>query len=81
MEEELCGGSGEDNARLAMEVFEGGGRKTIRYAVCLNAGALLYLSGKARNLKEGYSLALESLESKKALEKLREIQTVSKELA
>ncbi len=81
MEEELCGGSGEDNARLAMEIFEGGGRKTIRYAVCLNAGALLYLSGKARNLKEGYSLALESLESKKALEKLREIQTVSKELA
>ena len=78
--EELEGGSGADNARLAMEVLNGGGRKTIRAAVGLNAGAVLYLSGKAKTLKEGYDMALAALSSGSTLAKLQEIQRVSTEL-
>ena len=79
-EEELEGGSGADNAALAMDVLNGKGRASIRAAVGLNAGAVLYLSGKAKTLKEGYDLALSVLDSGKTLAKLREIQRVSEEL-
>ena len=63
-----------------MEVLNGGGRKTIRAAVGLNAGAVLYLSGKAKTLKEGYDMALAALSSGSTLAKLQEIQRVSTEL-
>ena len=79
-ENELYGGNGSDNAKLALEVLNGGGRKTIRYAVGLNAGAVLYLCGKARTLKDGYALVLDSLDSGKAKAKLDEIVKVSNEL-
>ena len=75
------GGSGADNAALAMEVLRGGGRKTIKEAVCLNSAAVLYLSGKAKNLKEGYEMAKAAIESGKTLEKLQEVQDVSKGFA
>ena len=79
-EDELYGGNGSDNAELAMEVLKGGGRKTIRAAVGLNAGAVLYLCGKAKTLKEGYDMAIEAIMSGKTLSKLEEIQQVSREL-
>lgn len=79
-EEELEGGTGADNAKLAMDVLNGGGRKTIRAAVGLNAGAVLYLSGKAKTLKDGYDMALAAIASGSSLAKLQEIQRVSGEL-
>ena len=79
-ENELEGGTGADNAKLAMEVLNGGGRNTIRAAVGLNAGAVLYLSGKAKTLKDGYDMALSAISSGSALAKLHEIQRVSGEL-
>ncbi|MCR4821549.1 MAG: bifunctional anthranilate synthase component II/anthranilate phosphoribosyltransferase [Treponema sp.] len=79
-EDELYGGNGMDNAKLALDVLNGQGRKTIRYAVGMNAGAVLYLCGRARTLKEGYALALEAIDSGKTLEKVKEIQKVSNEL-
>lgn len=75
--EELAGGSGEENARMALELLAGGGRKTLRYAVSLNAGAVLYLSGKAKSIKDGYEMALNALSTGKAKAKLEEIQKVS----
>lgn len=79
-EDELMGGSGKENADLALEVLKGGGRKTIKAAVGLNTAAVLYLSGKARTLKDGYNMAIEAIDSGKALKKLEEIQKVSGEL-
>lgn len=79
-EEELLGGNGADNARLAMDVLNGGGRKTIRAAVGLNTAAVLYLSGKAKTLKEGYDAALDAIDSGIALKKLQEIQQVGESL-
>ncbi|WP_443738642.1 bifunctional anthranilate synthase component II/anthranilate phosphoribosyltransferase [Treponema sp.] len=77
-EDELFGGNGKENAALGIEVLNGKGKKTIRYAVGMNAGAVLYLSGKAKNLKEGYDMALESIDTGKALAKLNEIVEVSR---
>ncbi len=77
VEDELVGGSGKENAALGMEILNGKGRKTIRYAVGLNTAAVLYLCGKAKNLKEGYDAALEAIDSGKALAKLNEIVNVS----
>lgn len=78
--EELVGGSGEENAALGLEILNGRGRKTIRYAVALNAGAVLYLSGKAKNLKVGYDMALNAIDSGKALAKLEQIKKVSQNI-
>ena len=74
----MIGGSGEENARLGLEILKGGGRKTIRYAVGLNTAAILYISGKTRTLKDGYKMALDAIDSGKALAKLEEIREFSK---
>ena len=74
---ELAGGSGSENAALALEVLGGAGRSAIKAAVALNAGAVLYISGKAKTIKDGYDMAVHSIESGKALEKLEEIKRVS----
>ena len=73
----VSGGIGEENAKIAMELLDGKGRKTLRYAVGLNSGALLYLTGKAKSIKDGYDMALAALDSGKAKAKLEEIQKVS----
>ena len=76
-EEELKGGSGEENAQLALELLEGKGRSTLRAAVGLNTGAVLYLAGKVRTLKDGYAMALDALDSGRAKAKLEEIRAAS----
>ncbi|MBQ9205262.1 MAG: bifunctional anthranilate synthase component II/anthranilate phosphoribosyltransferase [Treponema sp.] len=78
-ESELFGGNGADNAKLALEVLASSGRKTIRYAVGLNAAAVLYLCGKARTLKDGYAMALDAIDSGKTKAKFEEIVKISKE--
>lgn len=78
-EDELNGGNGKENANLAMEVLKGAGRKTIKAAVGLNAGAVLYLSGKAKTLKEAYAMAINAIDSGKTLAKIEEISKVSSE--
>ncbi|HBG66812.1 MAG TPA: bifunctional anthranilate synthase component II/anthranilate phosphoribosyltransferase [Treponema sp.] len=73
----LKGGSGEENAQLALDVLEGKGRNTLRAAVGLNTGAVLYLAGKARTLKDGYTMALGAIDSGRAKAKLDEIRAAS----
>jgi anthranilate synthase/phosphoribosyltransferase len=60
-----------------MEILNGGGRKTIKSAVCLNAGAVLYIAGKARTIRDGFDMAKEAIDSFKAKRKLEEIVEVS----
>ena len=79
--DELIGGSGADNAELALEVLNGKGRPTIKAAVGLNAGAVLYIAGKARSLKDGYDMAISAIENGKAKAKLEEIKTTSEKLS
>ena len=78
---ELNGGTGEENAHLALDVLSGGGRATIKAAVGLNAGAVLYISGRARTIKDGYDMAISAIEHGVANAKLADIVAASKRLA
>ena len=65
--EDLVGGTPEENAEITLGILRGeGGPK--RTAVLMNAGAALYIGGKAESLKEGIELAGEIIDSGKALE-------------
>ena len=73
---ELKGGSPAENADITRAILRGekGHR---RDAVLLNAGASLYIGGKAGSMKEGVSLAAEILDSGKAMETLEKLIEVS----
>ena len=74
--EELRGGTPEENARITLAILHGEqGPK--RNAVLMNAGAALYLGGKADSMKEGVALASEHIDSGKALETLQRLIEVS----
>ena len=76
VKEELKGGSPAENADITRAILRGekGHR---RDAVLLNAGASLYIGGKAESMKEGVSLAAEILDSGKAMETLEKLIEVS----
>jgi len=65
--DDLVGGTPEENAEITRSVLKGeqGPRRT---AVLMNAGAALYVSGKASSLAEGIKLAGELIDSGKAYE-------------
>lgn len=74
--EDLKGGTPEENAKITLDILKGQkGHK--RNAVLLNAGAALYIGGKAETMKEGVKLAGEIIDSGKALETLNKFIEVS----
>ena len=74
--EDLKGGTPAENAQITIEILKGAkGHK--RNAVLLNAGAALYIGGKAKDMKEGVALAAELIDSGKALETLQKLIEVS----
>ena len=68
--EELKGGTPQENAKITRDILEGREKGPKRQAVCLNAGAALYITGKADSMKEGVRLAEELIDSQAALKKL-----------
>lgn len=66
----------EENAKITREIL-GGAKGHKRNAVLMNAGAALYIGGKAETLKDGIALAAEIIDSGKALETLDKLITVS----
>ncbi|MEW5801546.1 MAG: anthranilate phosphoribosyltransferase [bacterium] len=67
--EDLTGGTAEENARLILDIL-GGKKGPARDIVLLNAGAALYVYGKAENLAESIKLAAQSIDTGAALAKL-----------
>ena len=66
---DLEGGTPEENAKITRDILNGEkGHK--RNAVLLNAGAALYIDGKAENMVDGVRLAAEIIDSGKAAETL-----------
>ena len=74
--EELKGGTPEENAKITLDILNGG-RGPKRDAVLMNAGASLYIGGKAGTMKDGIALAAELLDSGKALETLHKLKEIS----
>ena len=74
--DDLKGGTPEENAKITLEILNGQqGPK--RNAVLLNAGASLYIGGKAETFKDGVKLAASLIDSGKALEVLTKFIEVS----
>lgn len=74
--EELRGGTPEENAAITKAILSGE-KGPKRDAVLLNAGASLYIGGKADSIQDGVKLAAQILDSKKALETLDKMIEIS----
>lgn len=74
--QDLEGGTPEENAKITLAILNGEkGHK--RNAVLLNAGAALYIGGKAESMKEGVKLAAEIIDSGKAVKTLEQFIELS----
>lgn len=74
--EDLVGGSPEENAQITLNILKGE-KGPKRDAVLMNAGASLYIGGKAESVADGIRLAGEIIDSGKAYETLQKFIEVS----
>ena len=73
---DLTGGTPEENAKITLDILNGEkGHK--RNAVLMNAGAALYIGGKAETMKDGIALAEEIIDSGRAVETLKKLIEIS----
>ena len=70
--EDLVGGTPTENAAITRAIINGEDRGPKRCAVCLNAGAALYITGAAETMEAGIRLAENIIDSGKAAAKLEE---------
>jgi anthranilate phosphoribosyltransferase len=77
--DEIVGGTPQQNAQTTRDILSGKEQGTRRNIVLLNAGAALYIAGKAGNMKEGVGLAARLIDSGKAAETLGNVIRVSNE--
>lgn len=75
---ELEGGTPEENAEITRAILAGE-KGAKRNAVALNAGAALYIAGKADTLEAGVRLAESLIDSKAAMRKLEDFIKYSNE--
>ena len=68
----LTGGTPAENAEITKAILKGEEKGPKRQAVCLNAGAALYIAGKAASIEEGVKLAESLIDNGAALKKLKE---------
>lgn len=74
--EDLVGGTPEENAQITHAILQGE-KGPKRNAVLMNAGAALYIGGKAATLQDGITLAAELIDSGKAAQTLEQLIAVS----
>ena len=70
--DELVGGTATENAEITKGILSGRIQGAKRDAVCMNAGAALYIGGKADSIGEGIKLAQQLIDSGAAMKKLEE---------
>ena len=75
--EDLVGGTPEENAAITRAILEGKERGPKRDTVLMNAGAALYIAGKAPDPAGGIRLAAELIDTGKAVQKLEEFIAAS----
>jgi anthranilate phosphoribosyltransferase len=77
----LLGGDAHLNARVLKDVLSGEEEGAARDVILLNAGAAVYVSGRAKTLEEGVRLAGEAIESGAATEALESFIRATRRLA
>ena len=78
--EELAGGTPAENAEITKAIVNGTEKGPKRQAVCMNAGAALYIAGKAESLEAGVKMAENLIDSGAAAAKLEEFIRLSNEI-
>ena len=76
--EDLIGGTPQENAEIVRRILSGE-KGPKRNAVLLNAGASLYIGGKADSIRDGVELAANIIDSGKAAETLHKLIRISNE--
>ena len=76
---ELVGGTPEENAEITRAILKGEDRGSKRSAVLMNAGAAIYVGGKADSFAEGVKKAAELIDSGAAFEVLSNFVKMSNE--
>ncbi|MBI2548468.1 anthranilate phosphoribosyltransferase [Candidatus Woesearchaeota archaeon] len=66
------GGTPKENAKIILDILNGK-KGQQRDVVLLNSAAALYICGKSHSIKEGIAIAEDSIDSGKALHKLRSL--------
>jgi anthranilate phosphoribosyltransferase len=79
MQFDLRGGNPEENAMLVWQIVRGANGAPTDIAL-LNAGAAIYVGGKAESINEGVMMAKESIRSGAAVQKLGQWIKASKEI-
>ena len=74
---EIVGGTPAENAQITLDILSGKERGTKRNIVLLNAGAGLYIAGRADSTAAGVQLAAELIDSGAALRKLAALREAS----
>lgn len=75
--QELVGGTPQENAAITLNVLQGKEKGAKRNTVLLNAGAALYIGGKADSFNNGVQLAAQLIDSGRALATLEKFIEVS----
>lgn len=75
--QELVGGTPQENAAITLAILQGKEKGTKRNTVLLNAGAALYIGGKADSFNNGVQLAAQLIDSGRALATLEKFIEVS----
>lgn len=76
--DDLKGGTPAENAAITRAILSGEDKGHKRNAVLLNAGAAIYIGGKASSMEDGVKLAAELIDSGKAVETLDKLISLSK---
>ena len=76
----LTGGTPAENAEITKAILKGEEKGPKRQAVCMNAGAALYIAGKAESLEAGVRKAEDLIDSGAAAAKLEEFVKLSNEI-
>ena len=71
--QDIVGGTPEENAQITRDILSGKLQGSKRNIVLMNAGAALYIAGKADTIEDGVKLAAEMIDSGKATETLAKI--------
>ena len=70
--DDLTGGTPEENAAITRSILSGEENGPKRQAVCLNAGAAFYITGKTETMENGVRLAEKLIDEGAAMKKLEE---------
>ena len=78
--DDLVGGTPAENAEITKAIVNGTEKGPKRQAVCMNAGAALYIAGKAESLEVGVRMSEDLIDSGAAAAKLAEFIKLSNEI-